>query len=521
MKTVPYFFAFVLALISISACANGGEGPGDVGDAGAPDASSPDAGVDGGTGLPHKLPFEFTRPDEGEPLTDAEVTAFTKKLTGFMKDVDFFKWVLRISHGMDATTGYPDWMIWWHDVDPIKQGDVVQWHHGPRGGAHNPIQPTTKMLVQAASGYMMTGDPVMGRIVEQYSKGLTSTMKGMIFDENDQAKYLMSRQFITRDHDFVIEGDKKKSVVMHDWFSPYDGWNASRFEYRNNPYWGDIWVTNLRSKDDVPHIYIATAFLRYVAEQGKDKAVRDAAAEAVEWMEGFARDIVESNYYIRTKDKDGKPFISDQDLGCLACYEWLDPKAECNAKLATALIGYKATLKNNCGGGGINAYDRAVVASHYYNLEIVRTFHLASIVNALVTREDAVAKKLMAGLTERINEYMSTTDQSLLAEPGYFGNLAVFLLESTSMGFPLTSREARLVHKHFSMAADEYRVWNYWNLWNPAIPDGQYPYVPEGSSSHVVIEDIAWALAYCYSPLRNGSGAKVVDCEIIRDPSKW
>jgi hypothetical protein len=116
---------------------------------------------------------------------------------------------------------------------------------------------------------------------------------------------------------------------------------------------------------------------------------------------------------------------------------------------------------------------------------------------------------------------MSTTDQSLLAEPGYFGNLAVFLLESTSMGFPLTSREARLVHKHFSMAADEYRVWNYWNLWNPAIPDGQYPYVPEGSSSHVAIEDVAWALAYCYSPLRNGSGAKVVDCEIIRDPSKW
>ncbi|NOZ00328.1 MAG: hypothetical protein GXP54_00365, partial [Deltaproteobacteria bacterium] len=35
---------------------------------------------------PRKLPFEFKRPSEGEPMTAAEVTAFTKKVTGLWKD---------------------------------------------------------------------------------------------------------------------------------------------------------------------------------------------------------------------------------------------------------------------------------------------------------------------------------------------------------------------------------------------------------------------------------------------------
>ncbi|MFA6034686.1 MAG: hypothetical protein WC889_17435, partial [Myxococcota bacterium] len=284
-------------------------------DAGPADTGSPDAG-----GLPQKLEFEFTRPADGEPPSDAEVTAFTKKLTGFFRDVEFFKWVLRISHGVDASTGLSDWMMWWHDVDPIKTGDVVQWHHGPRGGAHNPIQPTTEMLAAAASGYLMSGDPVMGRIVEQYSKCVTGTMKGMIYDKDDKDIYLMSRQFIWKDHDFVIEGDKKKSVVVHDWYSDYDIWNAARFEYKSNPTWGDVWPTNKRSKDDVPHIYVAVPFLMYVAAQGKDAGVRAAAAEAVEWLGGFARDIVDHDYKIRSKDANGMTFVPDQDLACLNCY---------------------------------------------------------------------------------------------------------------------------------------------------------------------------------------------------------
>ncbi|HSA23431.1 MAG TPA: hypothetical protein P5076_18375, partial [Myxococcota bacterium] len=67
----------LVLLAGLSGCGDGGGGPGD--------------------GLPDELPIVFTRPDVGTPLTGAEVTDFTRKLTGFWKDRGYWDWVLRVS----------------------------------------------------------------------------------------------------------------------------------------------------------------------------------------------------------------------------------------------------------------------------------------------------------------------------------------------------------------------------------------------------------------------------------------
>jgi hypothetical protein len=37
----------------------------------------------------------------------------------------------------------------------------------------------------------------------------------------------------------------------------------------------------------------------------------------------------------------------------------------------------------------------------------------------------------------------------------------------------------------------------------------------------VAAEDLSWVVAYCSSPFRNPNGARFVDCDIVRDPSRW
>jgi len=490
-------------------------------DIGESDISVSDVGGDASVGLPDSLPFEIERKNEGEPLTDKEITDFTKKLMGFYKKVDFGKWVIRISHGVHESTGYPDYMLWWHDVDPIKKGDVVVWHHGNRGGAHNTSIPTSKVLGQMIAGYLLTGDEDMRYIAEQYMKGLMAMMKGMVYDENDPYQFLMARNIVTFNHSFLIEGNKKKEVDYRDWYYGYDGWNCSRFEYKNNPFWGDIWVTNMRSKDDVPHIYRATAYVVYLEGMEKDEKLRKVATDAHYYMRGFTKDIVDSGYYIRTKDKDGKVFIPDQDLASFVTYEFMDPNAECNAKLTTTLIAYDEPKGLNCKKGGINIYEETAVKQHYYNFEIVSNFHLDSQLFSLIKRQDRFAKYLTLGLVERIDTYMSMKDTDFKDEPAFPGDMAAYLFKAASQGIPLKNSEARLIHNQYSKSIDDYLEWQYWDLWDSSIPDGQYPYQPSSLNGRVNIEDMFYVFEYCFSPFKSANGARIVDCDIVRDKSKW
>ncbi len=530
MKRMLFAGLFVLSAFSfLFACSERAESGLDAGyddtqilnDTIAQDIYEPDAGSDIDSGLPKKLPFKIERENEGEPLTDEEITAFTKKLMNFYKTVEFGKWVNRISHGVHKSTGYPDYMIWWHDVDPIKKGDTVVWHHSTRGGAHNPAIPTSKVLGQMIAGYLLTGDEDMRYIAEQYMKGVIAWMKGMVFDENDPYQFVMARNIITFNHSYFIEGNKKKEVDYKDWYYPYEGWNAHRFEYKNNPYWGDIWVTNMRSKDDVPHIYRATAYIIYLEELAKDESLKKVAEEAHYYMRGFTKDIVDSGYYIRTKDKDGNIYIPTEDLASFVTYEFMDPYAECNAKLTTTLIAYSEPKGLNCKKGGINTYEEVAVKNHYYNLEIVSNFHLDSQLFSLIKRQDRFAKYLSQGIIERIDTYLSQMDTDFKDEKSFKGDMAAYLFKAASQGIPLKNSEARLIHQQYSLAIDDYLQWPYWDLWDPKFTDGQYPYDPYSENGRVAIENMFFVFEYCFSYFRAENGARIVDCEIVRDSSKW
>lgn len=477
--------------------------------------------------LPRALPFEFTRPADGEPIPAADVTAFTKQVTGLWKDIGWFRWLLRTSSGVDASTGTDDYLAWHNDVTAIKSGDLVTFQQ--RGLEHNMWIPGSKVLSEVVNGYLLTGDWELAKLAEQYCKGLTAVVKGFIWDENDPAPYLMARAVFPMDQEFTLDEEtwhddgRRKAVQFSTAYRVEDNWNAHSFAWPHNPTWGSIWVTNMRSKDDVCAIVRTTAFLPYVVEDAPDEWVREACAETLQAMRGFNKDIVDYGYYIRTKDADGTArLVTEEDLGSYVEYTALSELNECTARLASDLIAYGERRTNDCGTGFPTMYDLVAGVTHYYNYPILWNYHMAALGNALVANRPEMAAALLEGLTTRIDRYRDPeSDEAGQSHHEWNRDMAVLLVQAASFGFPLTATEARHVQAHWTQAIADFRDWPYWDLWSPDVPDGEYGLRPGDTDGGVPVEALTLFLEYCNSPFQNPSGAVFVDCDVVRDVTQW
>jgi len=509
------------------------------------EAAAPDIPTDPGPpeGLPESLPFAFTRPDDGTPLTGDEVAAFTRKMLGFLRQIHYFDYVLYTTHGVDASTGKRDWQFWYSEQFR-KAGDLVTFYHppAPDGGGHNLHIPMSHVLGDVVAAALVNGDPSATLAATQLCKGMTASMLGMVHDANDPLPHLMSRNVVPGwNQEFDTHDGKRKAVDTSGWWSPYTRWNTDRFQVTDNPYWGAVWVTNLRSKDDVPHIFQVVPVLRYAAASAKDPAMQTACAESLSMLTAFAKDIVDSDYRIRTKDENGDVYIPgytgdlavDGKQGDIASFTyWRDliPNGECNARRGAELVGYHHPIVEDCGRGEPNDYDAIAFTSNSYNKKIIRYFHLAHLANALVNRDDAAAALLLDGLDERVAQDTALPEADMGYTPAvYRRELALYLAQLHAYGYPLTSTQARSVQQHFARAADELAAWPTWDPWAASVPDGDLgPYRPpscKGSGTDetcwIGVEDLAHLFEACWSPLVNPAGARWVDCDIVRDPSKW
>jgi len=406
----------------------------------AADLPDPDVPTDPGPpeGLPEALPFAFTRTDTGTPLSADEVAAFTRKMLGFLRQVRYFDYVLYTTHGVDASTGKRDWQFWYNERFR-KEGDLVTFYHPVNltDGGHNLHIPMSHVLGDVLAASLVTGDASATLAATQLCKGMTASMLGMVHDADDPLPHLMARNVVPAwNQEFTTHDGKRKAVDTSGWWSAYPRWNCSRFHYADNPHWGAMWITNLRSKDDVPHIFQAVPVLRYAVEQSVDTALKTACGETLSMLTAFAKDIVDSDYRIRTKDVDGNVFIPgytgdtalDSKSGDISSFTWwrdLIPNGECNARRGAELIGYHHPIVEDCGRGEPNEYDDLAFHSNSYNKKICRFFHLSHLANALVNR-DASAALLMDGLDERMGQEQALPeDQMGYTPPVYRRELAL------------------------------------------------------------------------------------------------
>ena len=127
-------------------------------------------------------------------------------------------------------------------------------------------------------------------------------------------------------------------------------------------------------------------------------------------------------------------------------------------------------------------------------------------------------------MTERIEKDMADPDGQTLHD-SWDSDLASIMLAAATGGFPLTSDEARYIIAEYDTAMDHYYTWDYWDLWDPSVPDGQVPYRPSSqmTSEKDVVRwsEMSYLIEFCYSPFRNDTSVVPVNCNIILDPSLW
>ncbi len=347
--------------------------------------------------------------------------------------------------------------------------------------------------------------------------------QGLVYGSEDPVEpYVTARAIFTHNHSYTTDDGRKVAVDYEPYKSERYDWNAHTVPNPENPFFGSIWVRNMRSKDDLPHMWRVVPLLMRLVQDAEDEEVREAGELALEYLTGFAKDIVDMGYRIRTKES-GETYVPDEDLASFVLYdEWI-PNAECDPKLTAALLAYGEDLDNDCENGISPTYEAAATAGNYFNYAIVRYFHLTAITAALILRKDRVAELLLDGLVERADDMMADEEERL-EHREWYPDMASYLLAAAASGLPLTAAEARIVQEQYSAAVDHYQDWPYWDLWDDSVPDGTYSYKPSRDAAemrHVRPEEMTYLIEYCYSPWKNPAGIELVDCEIVLDPVRW
>ena len=485
--------------------------------------------------LPTSLAFHIDRSAAGTPLSADDIAATTREMTGAWKDAGYFQWVTDTSHGMAADNqwGYPDYKLWWDGTVAIKDGNHITFKH--TGTSDNILLRTARVLLYTLAGYNASGDQTLRSISLDYLKGIKALYTCMRWaDEDPPVDSVMARSFYNHNHDYELSGGREVSID----YSPVKFEDIARrhdtLHNPGNPTFGDIWVRAKRSKDDLPFLFRVVPLLMRVQQDSDDAEMVAAVSETLEYIRGFSRDIVDHAYCIRSKDRDGVPFVpmygeSLDDFATFTFYDALiGPEAECTAKLSVDLTGYPEKTPSQCGEGICETYDALVGAAHYWSLPIIRYFHVASASLAIIEGRNDDARALVQGLVRRADDMMHD-DHGRAGNTEWDGDVAAFLLASASWGLPLTAEEAQLVSRSLRRAAAHYRSFGLWNLWDDAVADGEYDYIPgreypaadDGQTTVLRPAEFAAVLEYCESPFKDPAGESFIDCSVVLNPAQW
>ncbi|MBW2526610.1 MAG: hypothetical protein JRI23_20680 [Deltaproteobacteria bacterium] len=531
-------------VVAASVGCSGSDGDGEPA---APDPDVPHAEL-----TPPELPkggvgYSVPARTSGEPApTEQEIAAFTGKVTAFFEETDYFDWVWRTSHGMHESYDptMMSYKLWWQDVGMRREGDrIVFWHHGR---AENILKRSIKVLDNSLAGYLLTGDERMGQVATAFMRGVVALSLGLEFEREDPlVKYLQSRAVFNHNHGYEVDGRE----VFIDYEGMYEAsfkWNVHVFEIPDNPTYGTIWVSNMRSKDDVPYLYLALPIVTRAYHMAPDAEVRDAAELFIEYVRGFSQSVVDNDWFILTKYEDGVATISldttvegtmPADLGSFV--HWINvfgPDAECTAQLGTALTGYGYTAgKGHCESGRIGwSFEQVATGTHFFNHNIYNYFHIGALAEAHLWSRPDLAQPLNEGLAYRFDQLIHGERTPNRDHKEFGSDLAGWLLAAATHGFPLNESEAKHIMTWYGDASDWYRPWPHWDPWTSLADGEEHPDYKaprdeittdaqgeELVRAHVRLVEMPYIFEYCYSPFRHPDSVPFIDCDVVAHPARW
>jgi hypothetical protein len=456
---------------------------------------------------PSGLPFPFVRPPAGTPVSASELTALTDRYLDLLAKTRYFDVVDERVHGWpESDPQHRYWYgTWWSGCGLDKSGGKVTYQHVNVGADNNGI-PTSFVMEGACLAHAIWPSAKLEKLVRRLVRGFNAYILAMQRSPNDPAGVLLARTVYPPS--IASSDGGRQTTIAYDTNRPGIDSYTQYVRIAANPHWGDVWIKNNRSKDDVGHMLRALATLEDCgAAFGPDTKADIASTRA--GYAAWAQRVEADGWAIATFNQNANvtmpPFNST-----MSRYNMI-ANAECDAALTLRLFGGGAPGTLDCGDGVHPLEFLAMTNDH--NGEIVRSYHEAAARNALLAKENGVAKPLLEGLVKRIEEGLAKAETNALPAHLRSEQLVKLLVESANTGVPLTWREVRWVHAQIDKAYTSY-VTNgnphVYRVFDPATPDGSYVFTPEGDG--IDFQFFAVLAGTCSAKLRNPTTAPLLDC---------
>jgi hypothetical protein len=522
----------IAACLLLAACSSAGgdakdgealpEGPAanatnDASSSGGPGSSSGSPGADGGpdgaapvSGPPaSSLPVTFTRPDVGTPLTQAELEAATDKLVALLNDTHYFDVVDERVHGWPSTQPGFWFGTWWSGVTITKAAGKITYQHAAGGADNNGLR-TAPYLEGACYAHLLWGKPLTAQLVRRMARGYSSSALGMKRSAGDTAGTMLSRAHYPAS---VTSAEGGRSLFI-DYSLNRPGEDNGATEYvhlASNPTFGDVWVKNKRSKDDMGQVFRSIAQVEACAPR-LDAAGQADLAQTKSLYAAWSKEVEAAGWGIATLDKNAAVYTPPV-TETLAHYTLVD-NVECPGALMMRLLGHGDPGTLGCGTGISNT--EKLLGSQMKNgvKQILRTHHEAAVNMALLTKQTGPALSLLQGLAERLDSDVAAASAASPPANVNPDDIVSLVLHAANTGVPLTSKEVRWIHSRLESAWTSYRAAGTaatYKVFDPATPDGTYPYDPSGTG--MFFSDIGLLLGSCASPFRNTASRPLLDCK--------
>jgi hypothetical protein len=449
----------------------------------------------------------YTRPDVGTPLTQAELDAATDDLIALIKQTRYFDVLDERVHGWPESAGGYWYGTWWSGITVTKANGVVTYTHSQDGSDNNGLR-TAPLLEAACYAYLIRGDALTANLVRRMVRGYSSWSLAMVRTAGDTLKPMLARAHYAAN---VTSTDGGRSIVL-DFSQDRPGVDGTS-EYVHlptNPTFGDIWIKNNRSKDDMGHVYRSIAQVQACAPR-LDAAGQADVKQMNDLYVAWAKQVEADGWGIATVDKNAQPIMPPPSVE-LAHY-YLVGNIECPGALMLRLFGDGDPGSLSCGSGVSPA--EVIAGTNITNSakQILRTSHEASVVTAWLSGQSSTGLALLQGLAQRVESDLAAVTQANPPSNVNPSDVAALLIHASNAGVPLTSNEIRWLHGRLHTAVQTYitsTATPTYHLFDAQTPDGTYPYEPSGDG--LAWNDIGVLLGACAAPYRNPQGRAILDC---------
>jgi hypothetical protein len=462
----------------------------------------------------------FTRPDKGVPVTEAERQKATEDIISILKNTQYFDFGSSRIHGWpenDPTKKFW-WANFWTGVQVSKLNGKVTYTHQNNGSDNAGIH-TAPWMEGACYAYLLTGEQQYAHLAQRTIRAFSGWILSSARSKDDSPK-ILSRAFYPES--FSSNEFGRDLIVNYNASRP--GINSEPSGYvhiPNNPTFGDTWVKNNRSIDDIGQM------ARAMSQTQACRNVFNAEAKAdLDQMNSlystWAKSVEDAHFIIPTFNFNAEIFSPKNAIGDFNVYKILGFDPNCTGKLALRML-YTNDPKNfNC-GNGISKLEK-IVSGFLKNdaVEILRSHHIAAIATAERNSLFDITNKLRIGLSKRMDIDMELVKNPTKRPDLDIQDIAAFLVHSYNVGVPMNSDELHFVYERLHTAATELSSpahFNTFHLFDSKVPDGNYSY--DAPQAGLYFYTIGPMIGTCASNLISKNNDRpMFDCEKIKQALK-